>query len=142
MINPLELRIGNIIDYELTRHVVQGISKEIVVTTWVAGTEIYTHSLDQSDEWPISESFLDAIIDDPQSSDDGYWKIYKYILNKTNQAAALIYYCKKSAPPYKEGDVVVKVGLDYWSNSFRGVHKLQNIIFELTGKELDISKWV
>jgi hypothetical protein len=120
MIAANELRIGSLINYEQTTHVITEISKTLVRHRWVKN---------QKDDYVSDFSEISPITLSPE------------ILEKCGFEKANDNFGGYLSPLYKVGRI--RINDNEWYNScfyttVKYLHQLQNLIFALTGTELEI----
>jgi hypothetical protein len=115
-----ELRIGNLINYEQTTHVITEISKTMIIHCWVKN---------KKDEYVSDFSEISPIPLTPE------------ILEKCGFEKANDNFGGYLSPLYKVGRI--RINDNEWYNScfyttVKYLHQLQNLIHALTGTELEI----
>lgn len=131
MINIKQLRLGNYVMYEQTTHVVTGLQGGMVWSRWINGTEPYICSPEALDPIPLTEEVLLKCGLTQKGSLFGIGfldTIYWY--NIENQ----ILYIEYTDSPFSEDE-----GVRYpVSSPIKHLHVLMNIIYDLTGRELEV----
>ena len=119
-----ELRIGNLINYEQTTHVISSISENHVISYWVMKKreETWHDFLDDIKPIPLTEEWLEKSGKFDWSDD--YWILL--IANLTE--IELLY----------QGDEFKVYMNDLPIQYIKYVHQLQNLYFALTGTELEL----
>ena len=123
-----ELRIGNIINYEATTHIVKGIKEDIVYSYWhkddrrldLFGSHISEHKpIKITEEWLLKLGFNKCN--------------YKTVYHAPNSTIFLLN--GRAVKHYKRQDVeyfrMVREDVN-----IKYIHELQNLVFALTGVEL------
>jgi len=128
MIEAKELRIGNLINYEQTTHLITCINIDYTVSVWVdkKGKEhLYTHQSNELKPIPLTEEWLIkfGFKSDPYQD--------RYIL-VTNNGEFIIHYNKT------KGYLELWLDLSLRTVDLKTVHQLQNLLHALTGEELTI----
>lgn len=131
MINIKQLRLGNYVMYEQTTHVVTGLQGGMVWSRWINGTEPYICSPEALDPIPLTEEVLLKCGLTQKGSLFGIGfldTIYWY--NIENQ----ILYIEYTDSPFSEDE-----GVRYpVSSPIKHLHVLMNIIYDLTGRGLEV----
>ena len=130
MIDEKSLRLGNYVMYENTAHVVEELRgrNNTIVTRWIKGTDHYIHTADELDPIPLTEEILlkcgfekdDNGLDmcDPEYED--WFEMGFPGIGRLSEA---------------EGNSIVD---DSGEIRINYLHQLQNLIYCLSGKELEV----
>ena len=128
MIDEKSLRLGNCVMYENTTHVVEELRgrNNTIVTRWIKGTDHYIHTANELDPIPLTEEIMGKLglrKDNNAAEGDDYAEWYELKL-------PVIGYLNQ------EGDSLVD---DSGEIRINYLHQLQNLVYCLSGKELEVS---
>lgn len=138
MIDEKSLRLGSYVMYENTTHVVEELRgrNNTIVTRWIKGEDHYIHTADELDPIPLTEEILlkcgfEQELLDPSNPEEGVY--YILYLSDDKYCDLSLISCDKNG--------FLEVGLFPYEEVFRYkyLHQLQNIIYCLTGTELEVS---
>lgn len=130
-----ELRIGNVVSYEATAHIVRELHGDKILHTWAkTGGDRYYSTYEECEGFPITIEILDKFgfkeISNPPYKDRRGFQIGE-------DAARFIWCAGDVFKPLPDGFVTLNKKTVL--NAFGGVefvHQLQNIYYSLTGEEL------
>ena len=116
MIRPQELRIGNLVEYEKTTHVITGIGQSKISSRWI----------EQPKDEPDYECHFSEISEIPLTEE---WLVKMGV--------------KISTGWNEKGDELLFIKTDYFEVHctyiyLEYVHRLQNLVFLLADRELEI----
>lgn len=136
-----ELRIGNLINYEATTHIVTSIQNEIGTSVWLSrhiDEDIYQHSWENCKPITLTDEWFEKF--EGFYKDGEYWSIsindYKYCFKYRDWAKNWAFYQEYTDSPFPEDDGKkhpVSFDIEY-------VHQLQNLYFALQHEELILIK--
>jgi hypothetical protein len=123
-----ELRIGNLINYEQTTHIIETLNQEYCTSKWIDDDicNPYVHNYDNIEPIPLTEEWLIKIGSTKHESAPCKW----YQLR--NSYIEIQYYVDKSNG--KSGWVLFDKETEMKAMIY--VHQLQNLYFALTNEEL------
>ncbi len=131
-----ELRIGNYIDYERTTHVVTGIKNNIIWSRWIKQSDDEDDYFDDEDNHqpiPLTPEILEKA---------GFGVPVDLSLNSTaSTLSKIIGEFNISCLFDFDGAIQVEIGDNAGSIAviINFVHQFQNIVYYLTGEELNIN---
>lgn len=118
--NSTELRIGNIVSYEATAHVIREIHGEKCLHTWnKSGGDRYYSTYEEIEGFPITPEWLERF-----GWTDSYSEVSGYY--------------------YDDGYLSTSIGDSYKVNTkpLKFIHEIQNLYWCLCGKELEIKPYL
>jgi hypothetical protein len=132
MIKANELRIGNLVNYEQTTHLITCVNIDYTISIWVDKKNqehLYTHQNNElkpiplTEEWLLKFGFGEELKDEWKILVNGCWSFFIcYYENQYNHW--------------------VGCGAEYChGKEIKYVHQLQNLYFALTNEELKIKEY-
>lgn len=134
MIQKTDLRIGNIVSYEATAHVIRALHHDVVLHSWAKGGDNYYSSYNQIEGFPLTPEWLDKLGFTVSSNNLVYDHPTPKVPEDEHKDLGTCY------PSFffnerlgRWMDCHTRVCVDH-------IHQLQNLYFALTGEELTLKQ--